>query len=453
MLASFVAHLAHVFIGRFDLIVPLSVVLVGAAAVVAASFGLVYMLPARSPGQPSLGPRLPRVAVMALQTLALAYLAFLVGVGCLGRQSAVLNAAVVAFWVLTIPLLPLLHCICGGIYEVANPFALLARLLTGGASARERHSPLVNRLGYWPAVGFLFLLFWFELAFRVVPNSPFALAVLAVVYTVVQVALGAILGEAWYRGGDVFQAITSLASSIAGIALVRDGEGFVRVRRGFDMEQFIPQLRGRQALITLWLAGVLADGVLVTPIWKAVTSATAGFTGSLGQASSALGTVDLGDLLLDSSEIVATWAAFAAFFWVFTWLAAALSRRRPGELAPIVAPSLIPIALAYLLAHNLTQMLVIGPIAFGGAGLVTAASAALVLSQNAAHLSPPIIFSVEVGAIVLGHVLAVVIAHNRVAQVERDATLAVSADLGWLSAMLIYTATSLWVIAQNITNG
>ena len=36
--------------------------------------------------------------------------------------------------------------------------------------------------------------------------------------------------------------------------------------------------------------------------------------------------------------------------------------------------------------------------------------------------------------------------------VQRDRRLAIRADLGWLSAMLIYTATSLWVLAQPITN-
>jgi hypothetical protein len=43
-------------------------------------------------------------------------------------------------------------------------------------------------------------------------------------------------------------------------------------------------------------------------------------------------------------------------------------------------------------------------------------------------------------------------AHARLRDNEPDGSLAVRADLGWLSAMLIYTATSLWVLAQPITN-
>ena len=63
-------HLAHVFIGRFDLPVPLSTVLVAAMAVVAASFGLIYLLPPRPAAPDKTGPRVPRALVIVLQTVA-----------------------------------------------------------------------------------------------------------------------------------------------------------------------------------------------------------------------------------------------------------------------------------------------------------------------------------------------------------------------------------------------
>ena len=440
-------HLAHVFIGRFDLPVPLSAVLLAAMAVVAASFGLIYLLPPRSPEQEKPGPRVPRVMVMGLQLLAILTVAYLAIIGAFGSQVTILNGATVLFWVLAIPLLPLAHCIVGGMYEVANPFALGARLLTAGRSARMPRDDRLDRLGYWPAVVMLFLLVWFELALRVVPESPRALGILTVVYAAFQVGMGAWLGEGWYRGGDVFAAITALASTVAPIAIARDDDGFTRLHVGFRPSRFLPAGRGREALITLWLAGVLADGVRVTPIWRAVTSATQDFTSSIGQ----VGTINPGDLLLDSSEIVATWMAFAAFFWAFTYLAARLIRRPIGEIARIVSPSLIPIALAYLLAHNLTQILVIGPLIVSAAG-ADVGTAAVLLQRNAANLNPAAVFFVQVGAIVLGHVVAVVMAHARLGETHPDGSLAIRADLGWLSAMLIYTATSLWVLAQPITN-
>ena len=440
-------RLAHVFIGRFDLPVPLSTVLVAAMAVVAASFGLIYLLPPRPSAPDRTGPRIPRAVVIALQTVAVLVVLYLVGVGISGSQVTALNGAVILFWVLLIPLLPLAHCILGGVYEVANPFALGARMVTSGASARKQRDPRLDRLGYWPAVVMLFLLVWFELALRVVPASPRALGILTAVYALFQVGMGAWLGEGWYRGGDLFAAITALASTISSIAVTRDEDGFVRLKLGFRPARFLPEGRGREALITLWLAGVLADGVRVTPIWRAVTSATQDFSASIGQ----VGTTDLGALLLDTTEIVATWIAFAAFFWTFAYLAARLVRRPLGEIAKVVAPSLIPIALAYLLAHNLTQILVIGPLMFSATG-TDLATAAFQLQRNAQGFNPAAIFFVQGSAIVLGHVIAVGMAHARLGDSEPDGNLALRADLGWLSAMLIYTATSLWVLAQPITN-
>jgi hypothetical protein len=438
-------HLLHVFIGRFDLQVPLATVLVAAGAVVAASFGLIYLLPERPEKPDADGRTVPRPVVMALQTLALLYIGFIAVVGIFGRQEPLLNSALILFWVLTLPLLPLLHCVIGGMYEVANPFALLARLVTAGGSARRPADPRVERLGYWPAVALMFLLFWFELAFRVVPASPRSLGILALVYTAGQVAMGAWLGEGWFRGGDVFQAMTTLASTVAAVALRRDEQGFVRLRTGFRPARFLPEGPGREALITIWLAGVLADGVRVTPIWNFVLDHTTSMT-NFGS----LGAVDLGDLTRDTAEILFTWLAFGIFFWAFTRLAAALCARDPRDMARVVSPSLIPIALAYLFAHNLTQLLVVGPLI---ASPASAAAAQFALNTNSHALAPAAVFWVQVTAIVIGHVVAVIMAHARLASVEKNSAVAIKADLGWLTAMVLYTGTSLWVLAQPITTG
>ncbi|MGI8607704.1 MAG: hypothetical protein ACR2MY_00540 [Candidatus Dormibacteria bacterium] len=438
-------QLMHVFIGRFDLQVPLLTILVGAGAVVAASFGLIYLLPARAEKPDGDRAVVPRPVVMLLQSIAVAYLAFVIGVGLLGRQETVLNAAVILFWVITLPVLPLLHCVVGGMYEVASPFALLARLVTSGGSARKKLDPRIVRAGYWPAVALMFLLFWFELALRIVPSSPRALGVLAILYTGFQVAMGAWLGEGWYRGGEVFQAMTTLASTIAGVAMHRDDEGFVRLRTGFRPARFLPEGTGREALITIWLAGVLADGVRVTPIWNFILDHTTAMT-NFGS----LGAVDLGDLARDTAEILFTWLAFGIFFWAFTRLAAWLCRRDPRELARVVSPSLIPIALAYLLAHNLTQLVVVGPLVVSPAD---AAAAQFAITTNSHSIAPELVFWVQVAAIVIGHVVAVIMAHARLARVEKNGAIAIRGDLGWLAAMVLYTGTSLWVLAQPITNG
>ncbi len=482
--------LMHVPIGLYNLPVPLAGIVAAAVVVVAASFALIYVAPPKIAGDDEAGGgALPRWLPWLATAAAAAFYLYVVAIAILGRQGlAALNGASLAFWVFTIPLLPLAHCLMGGIYQAANPFAAAARLLSGGRRVVNADAVL-RRLGYWPAVIMLFLLVMGESVSEVVQN-PAVLGYAAILYGVVQVCLGILLGDEWYHGGDVFQALTSLASTVAPIAVRRDADGGVRLHRGFNPARFLPPGGGRQALITLWLAGVLADGVRATPIWtRLVVPHTQTFFESLGR----VGGVDLGDATEITLEIVLTWIAFGLFFWLFVVVASVLSAWRapePGQdpfdrerltrLATIVSPSLIPIAVAYLLAHNLTQLLVIGPL------IVTARDAeagqlGLLVQQQIHHLNPSWVWWVQVTAIVLGHVVAVVMAHARLAHgLESSPALAAKsarkpaphatrapevrhgmggearaavllADLGWLSAMLIYTATSLWILAMPIT--
>jgi hypothetical protein len=447
----------HIPIGFYTLPVPLATILVAAALVVTLSFVLMYVLPPRrSPADPNAGRPLPEAISWMLVAVAWMYLGLIISVALFGRQElAVVNPAAVLFWVLTIPLLPLAHCFIGGIYQVANPFAALARRISPRPLLADAPD-VIKRLGYWPAVVFMFLLVIGESVPEIV-QKPLVLGLVAIAYTLFQVAMGVLLGEEWYGGGEVFHAITSLASTIAPVALRRDQERRLRLSIGFDPGRFLPEARGRQALITLWLAGVLADGVRATPAWRyTILPATLPSLESMGKFAG----VDIGNATEILLEVVITWIAFGAFFWFFVNVAALLSgRHQLGKLAAVVSPSLIPIALAYLFAHNLTQVLVIGPLILSASTTTISQLGALVNTQ-VQRLSPGPVWWVQAGAIVLGHMIAVTMAHVRLSEWigganpkgEREfSPQAYKTDLGWLSAMLIYTATSLWILAQPIT--
>lgn len=479
---------AHVPIGLYSSAPPLGAIIGAAVLVVAASFALIYLAaPAVRPESSEAGVPVPRPIVWAMTGLGILYLGFVVVVATFGRQElAAVNGASLLFWIYTIPFLPLAHCLVGGMYEVANPFAFVARKLSGGRHLGNA-GDIIARLGYWPALAMMFLLVFAESISDIV-QRPAVLGIGAVVYAAVQVVMGVLLGDGWYRGGDVFHAITSLASTLAPCGMRRDSQGVVRFLVGFNPARFLPSGPGRQALITLWLAGVLADGVRATPIWRVLILP---HTQAAFEQMGSLAGVDLGSASEITLEIVSTWIAFAVFFWVFVLVASVLSASTDTPLdraslhraAVIVSPSLIPIALAYLFAHNLTQILAIGPL------IVTARDApvsqlGLLVSQQVRHISPGTVWWLQVGAIVLGHVLAVTMAHARLTQAMRPGAeievapaatrarrsrpaaaapaaeialpqrriydRAFRADLGWLSAMLIYTATSLWILAQPI---
>ena len=116
--------------------------------------------------------------------------------------------------------------------------------------------------------------------------------------------------------------------------------------------------------------------------------------------------------------------------------------------------TLVPIALAYNLAHYLSLLLISGqtvipllsdPFGNGWDLLGTAGYA-----TNIAIINARVAWYVSVAAIVAGHVVSVYLAHlvsmRRVAHRGR----ALRGQLPMLVLMVLYTATSLWIIAQPI---
>ena len=466
--------LAHVGIGLYSLPVPLWIILVASVAVVAVSFALIRVTPAQHRVAGATGRPVPGVVVGVLTAASAGYILFIALVATFGRQQlAALNAGALLFWVFTVPLLPIAHCVVGGVFEVSNPFTWAARHLSGGRRLVNADQ-LLDRLGYWPAIVLLFVLVFGEGTPEIVQN-PAVIGYAVFIYTALQISLGILFGERWYRGGEVFTAMTVLASSVALVSLYRDEQRTVRLSLGFHPERFLTRMRGREVLITLLLAGVLADGVRATPFWRFTVGPFAqGAFQNLGHFAG----IDAGAAAEITLEVVVTWIAFGIFFWAFVAVASLmsqsnaidpLSRERLKRMSAVVGPSLIPIALAYLLAHNLTQLLVVGPL------VVTARDADVpqlgpLTQAQIRDISPSWVWWIQVLSIVIGHVVAVVMAHSRltaafdeeaVGQVRSDTPLrrltasarelAFRADLGWLSAMLLYTATSLWIIAQPIT--
>ncbi len=147
--------------------------------------------------------------------------------------------------------------------------------------------------------------------------------------------------------------------------------------------------------------------------------------------------------------LVGLWLAFLVAFSA----AASLTRRlhdrdrQPPPLGSIVgayAATLLPIAGGYLIAHYLTLVV---------QGAVWIPS---LISNPTSTVAPPLdwmpisaVWYLSVGAIVLGHVAAVVLAHRRA--LRDSVTRPIVAGLPLVILMVGYTVLSLWIIAQPIT--
>src|SRR5262249_33631892 len=196
--------------------------------------------------------------------------------------------------------------------------------------------------------------------------------------------------------------------------------------------------------VLLLLATVTFDGILETPSWAAV----AAWSGSHGIDSVLFATVGLVGLPL-------------VFLGVYLGMIALTSRlvrtsRSVGELAGWFVTSFVPIAIAYDIAHNLSFL------ALGAQYLIPILSDPLGIGWNlfgtklylidTAVVTASVMWYVAIIAIVGGHVVAVYLAHAQALQLFPDRTAALRSQLPLIALMIAYTMTSLWILAQPITN-
>ena len=122
--------------------------------------------------------------------------------------------------------------------------------------------------------------------------------------------------------------------------------------------------------------------------------------------------------------------------------------------AAAYAFSLVPIAIAYQVAHYYTYLLVQGQM------IVSLVSDPLGWGWNlfgTADFEPRygivgagFVWYSQVALIVAGHVIAVYLAHSISLRLLRDPGRALRSQLPMLVLMVLYTMTSLWILAQPI---
>lgn len=419
---------AHGVGARGDLPLPLWWVLYGAVAVLVFTFlALGYFWPdpriEGSTGGVALGGgrgRLTgviRVVGRLLGTLALVT----VLVAAFRETELPAYALFIGFWVAV----PLVLAVVGDLYPLVNPFAGVADLVDRIGLGRT--PAWLERSGRYPAAVVLLVFGWFELA-HPDPAAPSAILAFVLGYTLVMV-LGALWwGGAWIERADAFGVYYGLVGRLG--VLQRADDGRWRLRAPLAGLADVRAGRGTAAVVLVALAVTSFDGLTRSDAWTDLLGTRAGW------AATPLNT--LGILLMTAIVAGAYYAAIAA--------AAKVVDRPSSELAELFAHSLVPIALAYAVAHYFSLVV------FDGQLLVAYASDPFDLGWDLfgaagttidfTVVSTTTIAFVQVGAIVLGHVAGVVLAHDRsVALFDRE--LAGPSQHALLGAMVLYTVGGL----------
>lgn len=420
--------------GRGDLPVPLWLAVYSAAAAVAVSFFALAAFWSRPHFERAGGRALPVLGFVAdarpvrwlLKAVGLACLALLLGAAWFGDPSPARNPAptwlYVWIWVGVIPISLLL----GPVWRLANPFRTLAALFGRG----RRHLPA--RLAYWPAVAGLAAFVWLELAFPEA-SSPRVVAVFVTLYAVLNVAGGAVFGPRWFAAGDTFEVYAELLGRLSPWG--RAG-GRLVLRNPLAGLAATPSATGLVAFVCVLLGSTGFDGISRWSVWTVATS-------------------NLSTPGLVAARTLGLLAAVALVLAVYVLAArsAAGMPVRPGALGPAGLPgafahSLVPIAIGYAVAHCFSFA-----VFQGQAGVLLAGAPfgwdPIGLSGTAIDygvIGMASIAAVQIGAIVLGHVLAVIVAHDRAAALFQRRQLR-RAQYPMLAAMVAFTAGGIALVA------
>lgn len=500
---------AHGFAQRYDLPVPLGLYLAGAAAAVALSFVVVaffvrgqrtvdryprFDLLASGPGRALASPWI----VGPLRAGAAAFLILVVIAGFIGHQNPYKNLAPTAVWVVWWVGMAYFCGLVGNLWAVLNPWDAVFRWLENGIKRLTpgRGFGLGLRwpawLGCWPAV---ILFIWFVWAELLWPESdqPARLAGAIVTYTLITWAGMFVFGRhAWLRGGEAFSLVFGFLSRFSPTEMrVTDSavchrcssdhcddiqhcvdclECFEGAAPGFRELNLRPWAVGllayhplsvsAVAFVLLMLASVTFDGLLATPLWAGIAEwmlyspamrpLILALQDVTGHAIAAIGTIAL--------------VVFVGVFQILYWLFAALmrfvtpARAREGQglrdVAGLFVLSLVPIALAYHLAHYLSFLLIVGqymiPLASDPFGFGWDLFGNRLYQVDIGIVDARFVWFTSVVAIVAGHMVAVWLAHVTALRAFRENRAALLSQVPMLLLMVGYTVLSLWILAQPV---
>jgi hypothetical protein len=268
---------------------------------------------------------------------------------------------------------------------------------------------------------------WLELAYHE-PGSPRAIGVALLVAPVVLLGFAARRGRQWLRVGDPLAALFGVLGAMA--PFWRDERGNLRMRLpGVGLTALEPRA-GTTALVLVVLGGTTFDGVARTAFWGDVTVNRSGWS------LTALNTVGL------------VWfiGCVAVLYLGATRVMANAEAGEPTAVADRFIHSLVPIALGYTIAHYFSLLVFEGQrfiiVLSDPAGMGWNLLGTATWRVDYRLIAPSTIAWVQIAAIVGGHLLGVVLAHDRALE-HGDVRTATRRQYPLLAAMVVYTVGAL----------
>ena len=433
---------AHGLGGGADLPIPASFVVAGGTTALAVSF-VVLVLAWRRPRYDEVdrGFQVPRPVAavvdhpalhVAVRILGLSIAGFAAWAAVAGQDlltNPVFGLVYVWLWVGIVPVSLLL----GPVFRLASPartiHLLLVRATRGDPD--EGVTAMPPWLGYWPAALGLFAFVWLELVY---PGATYLgpLRLWFALYLGVMVIGAAVFGADWAARADPFEVYASLVARLS--VWGRRADGTLIVVSPLRNLAWLRGEAGLVAVVAILLGSTAFDSIRESAPWVRFSQRTM-----------------LDNTALDTGGLLAACALVGVTFFAAVAAAGPGAEGTPRRRMPQrLASSIVPIIVGYMVAHYLTLFVEIGqqtliqvsdPLSNGSDLFGTGDwGVSYWLSRN-----PTLLATIKVLAIVVGHVLGVIVAHDRSLQLL-PARRHLVGQLPLLGAMTLYTFAGLYLL-------
>jgi hypothetical protein len=447
------AALAHGLVGREDLPIPKWLFGWAATVVLVASFvGLAVLWP--KPRLEGVTERrrlaVPKILDPICGAIGIAIFVLIVYAGYKGSQTATNNINEVFIFILFWVGVAVASLLFGDVFKAFNPWRATGRAVAWVASKvspKGLPAPMAYPawLGRWPALVGILGFAWIELVYAG-RQEPSHLATLALVYAAIQFVGMSLYGiDPWNRYGDGFGVYFGLFSRLSPLHWVR---GELRTRPPLSGLTTLDVVPGTIPLLCTMIGTTSFDGFSTGPAW---TSLAPRLTDSLRNLGLSQATA------LEGAQTIGLLGCVLVVTGLY-WLGVSGMRRenRAGmsseQLAGLFVHSLVPIAVAYIVAHYFSLLaydgqrigyLVSDPLGLGHDYFGTATA-----TVNYGWISATGIWYVQVAALVCGHVSGLILAHDRALVTFKENRTATRSQYWMLAVMIAFTSLGLWLLSS-----
>lgn len=368
-----------------------------------------------------------------LKALGLVIFGYLAWVAILGQDLLINPLFGIVYVLLWVGLVPA-SLVFGPIWRALSPLRTISAGLARLAGGDPRRGVLTypERLGYWPAAIGLLGFVWLEL----VSNQSAELGATRLwcaVYVAAMLIGGAVFGSDFFARGDPFEVYSSL---VAELSIWGRRDGVLLVRSPLANLDSLEARPGLVAVVAVLFGSTAFDSFKDSSLWVRFTQQ------HLDAA-----------YLLDNLALLGFCVGVGLIFSAGC-LATGVERGRHGtsraEPPNLFAHSVVPIVVGYIAAHYLSYLVEFGqqtlilmsdPMSNGSDLLGTGD---LAINYWLSY-HPSFLASLKVAAVILGHIVGVVAAHDRALSLlpRRHQ---VTGQLSLLAAMVAFTVGGLYLL-------